>query len=188
MYCAKCGTKYDGDFCPNCGTPAPKKKTSAKHSTKVDLIPIGLKLLSLLLLFTATLKIIFDSTLINMHQEYSGRLWVIISGNGEFADEYRIAGGYLWLGIVIVIGLIGLCVYEFVKGKDVVSFFGNIVVSLLVIVLLIIAKKHLAESVGQYLKTGYTFSSILLMLVSLANMCYPVAKPIVKDMLKTKTA
>lgn len=26
MYCVKCGTQYEGKFCPNCGEPAPAKR------------------------------------------------------------------------------------------------------------------------------------------------------------------
>lgn len=37
MFCTKCGTKFEGNFCPNCGTPVAKiEKSSHIESPKID--------------------------------------------------------------------------------------------------------------------------------------------------------
>ena len=34
MKCSKCGQDYDGNFCPNCGTPAPGNADAPKKKKK----------------------------------------------------------------------------------------------------------------------------------------------------------
>ncbi len=35
MYCVKCGTQYEGKFCPNCGAPAPAKRFCPTCGTEI---------------------------------------------------------------------------------------------------------------------------------------------------------
>ncbi len=35
MYCANCGTQYNGNFCPNCGEPAQIKRYCANCGTEI---------------------------------------------------------------------------------------------------------------------------------------------------------
>lgn len=42
MKCKKCGTEFDGKFCPNCGTPLEKPKKKKRFFSKVLIVLVVL--------------------------------------------------------------------------------------------------------------------------------------------------
>lgn len=40
MFCRKCGTKFDGKFCPNCGEPAETIPETPAHQTSINGVPV----------------------------------------------------------------------------------------------------------------------------------------------------
>jgi uncharacterized membrane protein YvbJ len=40
MFCRKCGTEFDGKFCPNCGEPAETIPETPAHQTSINGVPV----------------------------------------------------------------------------------------------------------------------------------------------------
>lgn len=40
MFCRKCGTEFDGKFCPNCGEPAETIQETPAHQTSINGVPV----------------------------------------------------------------------------------------------------------------------------------------------------
>lgn len=40
MFCRKCGTEFDGKFCPNCGEPTETIPETPAHQTSINGVPV----------------------------------------------------------------------------------------------------------------------------------------------------
>lgn len=189
MYCAKCGTKFNGSFCPNCGTPAPKTHKSSKSiGAKFFVGQFVLKILSLVLLFTAQFNVVFHTDTLGIHTETPGKMWSIITGAGEIAEKYKIGTDIRWLGYLVILVTIAVCVFEWFKGITVPTYLANVAASVLMIVLTVVSRNQLLKFTGKYVTVKHTFSSILLILVCLLNIAYPFIRPALKKLIKKQTA